>query len=414
MDIEHCLLSKILEEKDLGPAAEAGIKPDFFTRPEHRQVYSYLLDFKRDYGIVPTTAVVKRDFPGFERLNMRDYSYDWVIEEMRQARKHALLSTYLTSATTSWDQGDYDSALEQVNQMLLQISGELPTTRDFDITKTTADRWEKYLSLRDLPDGLRGIPTGFETIDRATQGLQKEQLITLVGPPKAGKSTVLLLLAMKAWAQGLKPLLFTFEMSYEEMTERLDAIRAGISHSRMRNGTLKKSEMELLQKTLHEIENMHSFIISADTNSATTLSGIAAKVDTYKPDILFIDGVYMLDDENGEQKGSWQALTNITRGAKRLAQNKEIPVVLTTQVLESKKDAKKGVTTTSIGYSSSFVQDSDTVIAVDKTDDPNVNVLKILAARNCPPLEKKVQWDWETATFEELAEDAFDFSEDDF
>lgn len=414
MDIEHCLLSKILEAKDLGPAAEAGIKPDFFTRPEHRQVYEYLVGFKRDYGLVPTTAVVKRDFPGFSRLDMREYSYDWCIDQMRRGRKHALLSTYLTEATSAWDGGDYDGALEQVNRMLLQISGELPTTRDFDITKTTEDRWEKYLSLKDLPDGLRGIPTGFETIDRATQGLQREQLITLVGPPKAGKSTVLLLLAINAWLQGLKPLLLTFEMSYDEMTERLDAIRAGISHSRMRNGTLKKEEMEKLRKTLHEIENMHSFIISADTNSATTLSGIAAKVDTYKPDILFVDGVYMLDDENGEAKGSWQALTNITRGAKRMAQNQEIPVVITTQVLESKKDAKKGVTTSSIGYSSSFVQDSDVVIAVDKTDDPNINILKILAARNAPPLEKRVQWDWETATFEELAEESFEFGEDQF
>ena len=43
-----------------------------------------------------------------------------------------------------------------------------------------------------------------------------------------------------------------------------------------------------------------------------------------------------MDDEQGEPKGSPQALTNITRSLKRLAQRFDIPIVGTTQVLSWK------------------------------------------------------------------------------
>ena len=77
-------------------------------------------------------------------------------------------------------------------------------------------------------------------------------------------------------------------------------------------------------------------------------------------------------------------------------------------------DKKKGITSNSIGYSSSFAQDSNTIIGVEKTDDPNINKLKIVLSRNAPPTETYVQWDWETATFEELNDDPFEGGADDY
>jgi hypothetical protein len=68
---------------------------------------------------------------------------------------------------------------------------------------------------------------------------------------------------------------------------------------------------------------------------------------------------------------------------------------------------KKGITSDSIGYSSSFAQDSDVILGVEKTDDENINKIKVVLARNCPPLETYVQWDWTCGKFEELNEDPF-------
>jgi hypothetical protein len=147
---------------------------------------------------------------------------------------------------------------------------------------------------------------------------------------------------------------------------------------------------------------MKPFIMSNDSQSTSTVSGVLNKIDQYQADICVVDGVYMMQDELGEAQGSPQALTHITRGLKRGAQNKNIPILQTTQALEWKMDKKKGLTGNSIGYSSSFAQDSDLVIGVQPTEDPNVNCIKSLYSRNTGYIETYVRWDWETGTFEEI------------
>lgn len=393
----------MLREGDLAPLAEAGIRPDFFLDEDNRRVYESVLRYKAEYGDVPTVAMMRADFPQYDFARASE-PMDYLVKEVRDRHVLMLVQEGIDESSEHYSRRDASGAVAALQRIISQATEDTPTTRDVDYTSTGQQRWERYESLRDLPDGLRGIPTGFDTLDRATQGLQAEQLVTLVGPPKAGKSTLMVLTALAAHRYGKRPLLFTFEMSTDEIEERLDAISAEISHSRLRGGALKGDEKARLKKYLDNVEDMPTFILSADTSSATTLTGISAKVDVVKPDILFVDGVYLLDDENGEAKGSPQALTNLTRGFKRLAQNKQIPIVISTQVLYSRMK-KSGITADSIGYSSSFAQDSDVILGVEPTDEPAVNRLRIVAARNAPPLSKKVTWDWETGKFQELDHD---------
>lgn len=406
MDVERSLICKIVGEKDLAPAAEAGITPEFFLEPKNRHVFDTILRYNSEYGRVPTVSVMKADHPDYKFVRVEE-PYQYLIDKVRENHTLALLQDGMSASVDAFDKRDAKGAMALLSQTLTKIAQDVPNTRDTDLTETGQDRLERYRALKDLPDGLRGIPTGFVTLDRATQGLQKQQLVTFVGPPKAGKSTLMLLAMMAAHQHGVRPLFLGFEMSNEEQEERFDAIRAQVSHSRLRNGTLKKSEWEKLERSIREVENLQSLYFSSDSMSATTLTGVAAKLDTIKPDVLFVDGIYMMDDENGEPKGSPQALTNLTRGFKRLAQNRDIPVAISTQVLEWKMSKKQGITSNSIGYSSSFAQDSDVILGVEKTEDESIQKLKVVLARNCPPLETFVQWDWETGTFEELSSDPF-------
>jgi hypothetical protein len=52
------------------------------------------------------------------------------------------------------------------------------------------------------------------------------------------------------------------------------------------------------------------------------------------------------------------------------------------------------------------------ILGVESTDDANINKIKVVLARNCPPLETYCQWDWETGRFEELNEDPFAMEEE--
>jgi replicative DNA helicase len=155
-------------------------------------------------------------------------------------------------------------------------------------------------------------------------------------------------------------------------------------------------------------QHMHPFIVSEDASSLTTVSSVDAKIKQLSPGLVIIDGAYLMDDEEGKaDKGSPQALTNITRGMKRVAQRNEIPVLLTTQVL-SWKMAKRSteVTAQAIGYTSSFAQDSDVVLSVEPHPDADDQaIIRIVLSRSSRRGEVAIQWDWKNMSFEEVDED---------
>jgi replicative DNA helicase len=170
---------------------------------------------------------------------------------------------------------------------------------------------------------------------------------------------------------------------------------------------MSEKEFDRLEKSMRMMKNMHPFRMSEDSSSLTTISAIAGKIQEYQPDAVFIDGMYLMDDENGEPKGSPQALTNITRGVKRLAQRFDIPVVGTSQVLSWKLNNKRtrAITADSIGYTSSFVQDADLVLGVERNPDlDDQAIIRVVEARTAPHAEIHVKWDWQTMEFAEVSE----------
>lgn len=401
MDVERYLISKILGTRDISQVADAGVTAKLFLAKDHREKYTYITRHMTAYGNVPSVAAFKADFPNYKLLKVED-TFDFLLTRLRDIYRLSVLEDGVTKAVDAVDQSDAKLTQQLILQAVKQVEEDIPSTRDTDLTRTGDSRLSRYAEYKNMPDGLRGIPTGFVTLDKATLGLQNQQLVTLVGPPKAGKSTLLLLCAKAAHSHGENPLFVGFEMSNEEQEERFDALNAKISHTRLRSGKLNQDEWKKLDKSIRRLEEMQPFILSSDSASLTTLTGIRTKVDTIKPSVLFVDGIYMMDDEEGESKNSPQALTNLTRGFKKMAQQLDIPIVITTQVLEWKMK-KKEITSDSIGYSSSFAQDSDTIIgALPVEGEADLQKLSIVLSRNCPKIEALVRWDWETGSFAEL------------
>ena len=73
--------------------------------------------------------------------------------------------------------------------------------------------------------------------------------------------------------------------------------------------------------------------LSADITATTTPSGLSGKIDEHRPDIVFVDGIYLMENEAGHQPGTAQAYTSLSRSMKRLAQRTGCPVVGTMQAL---------------------------------------------------------------------------------
>lgn len=404
---EHLLISKVIQTKDLTVALKSGVKEDHFTK-EWSKVWSWVVTFWRDHGEVPSKRALSQEFGDIRLISAEDEPFTALIDEVYNSYRHRNLLEAMALAVPSLESGDTAKALLELSKGVQLASAETARLRDINLIDTWEQRVDKYKELQSTPNALRGIPTGLLGLDRITSGFRPQQLITFVGEAKKGKSLMTLIMANAAHLHGKSPLFVSFEMSAEEQAARYDAIVSKVSYTNILRGSLTNNELAKITDTLRMRKNMHPFIVTEDTSSLTTVSALAAKVKEFKPDILFVDGVYLMDDENGEPKGSPQALTNITRSLKRLAQNSDIPVIGTTQVLSWKLGNKKSrrITADSIGYTSSFAQDSDLIVGVESDPDiDNQSIIRVVLARSAPLGEIRINWDWNNMDFTEVGED---------
>lgn len=405
MDYPLHLISHTIASGDLSPATEAGVKTAWITDPRAARVWKYVLEYQTSYGVVPSRVALAAEYPTYALVPDPE-PVAWVIDQLRDARAMTLLESALDRAVGAFEVGDSGMVRSLLSGVLTELAQEIPASRDVDITQTGADRMKRYRALAERDGTLVGVPTGFAALNAATGGFRKQQFIVLVGPPKAGKSTALLWASLAAHEAVYEPLVIGFEMSNDEVEERVDSLRAHVAANKLRDGNLSDVDMEKVAKAARQMELMVPFWLSSDTHATSTVSGIAAKIQALKPDIAFVDGIYMMLDDHGEKVGSPQALTHISRDFKRLAQSADIPIVITTQVLLSKMVGGK-IELNSIGYASAFGQDADLVVAIEPTQAHDIFKVKVLAGRNVAPFEFFVRRDWAGGVITELDHDPF-------
>lgn len=410
MDVQRFLLSKIIHEQAIATAVSAKILPAFFTDDRYRRVYEYLIEHWRKYGQPADIEVMRDKFP----------SYDWpvsplplsfFIDGIRHRRKRSIGTDMLTEAITllnaTDDPGSLDEMFNVIKQGLVQVATETNAALDVDLT----DQRESLMRTMDErgldPGFLRGIATGFHGIDVVTGGLQPEQLVILIGLPKAFKSATLLAIAKNIHAQARVPLFIGFEMSNQEQHDRLMSLYSGVSLTQIMNGTINNRQYREIDSALRRMESGRSFITSADL-AGMTISGLQAKIMDYRPDVVLVDAVYLMRSETPKiEQGSAQALTEIARGLKELAQSQSIPIIGTTQATMTR--SKGGLTMFSPMYTQAFGQSADVLLGVERADpeegdQSTVTIrMKVLASRSGPRAETILRWNWSRGLVEEVA-----------
>jgi replicative DNA helicase len=413
MNNEKRLLSKALLDRDLTPLFDRNVSASWFSDDNDKKIWVFVREHFSRYGECPSLEIVKDNYPSFVTVEVSD-SVDYLLDSLASARRRVTTANLLREAIEKIDrENDHDGALRVLQAGVLSMDANgLSETNDVDITedKELDRRWERYQKRKEIPDGLLGYPTGFPTIDKVTNGLQPEQLIVITATPKTGKSTLAMQMAINIHVKpGVTPMFWSFEMSNREQEDRYDAMRARVSYQRLITGTLTSNDEEPRYKRLvveRMREDEHKFWV-VDSSSGATLSQVSSKLQTYQPSILFIDGMYLMIDEQTGESNTPQALTNLTRGFKRMAQKFRIPIVITTQSLDWKKGKGGRLTANSIGYSSSFYQDADVIFGLEKPEESvdETRILSILASRNSGPGSVHLAWGWDEGTFREMSGD---------
>lgn len=400
--IEEEIISYVALTGDLDTVVgqAGGITTEHFLDPETRKVFASILTFKADFGEAPTPEVITRDHPNFPFSEESSAPIEYLLRELHEQRRRTIIDLGMGAVGEALDKGGSDAALPLLRMMLAQATTATAGSREIDYAGTGSQRLEVYRQARDNPGELLGIPTGFQFLDQITLGIQPQQMIVLTGLAKSCKTTVMLGMTRSAYDYGAKPLLVSFEMPYAEVARRLDGFLARVNPKSLQTGQLTAKEWRQLEAALTNPLGEQPYIVTEDRAGAMTISGLQTKIDQLSPSVVFVDGAYFLFDEISRESQTPIAMTNISRGLKKLALTNDIPVVVTTQSLSHKVGAK-GLTVNSLGYTSAWGQDADLVVGMEATDEDLFYRMKVLASRNAAPQEHLISISWDPPQFEE-------------
>jgi replicative DNA helicase len=227
------------------------------------------------------------------------------------------------------------------------------------------------------PGGVSGLSTGLRDLDKKTGGLHKSDLLILAGRPGMGKTALATKIAFGA-ARSLmvqpgeakkrgSVVIFSLEMSSEQLATRLLSEESRVSGERIRKGEIGEREFSRFVGVSKELQSLPLYI---DDTPAITLSAVRTRCRrlsrTQGLSLVVIDYLQLMRPSPGTRAESRVLeISAITMGLKALAKELEIPVLALSQLsrsVESREDKRPQLS--DLRESGSIEQDADAVMFV--------------------------------------------------
>ena len=215
-------------------------------------------------------------------------------------------------------------------------------------------------------DGLSGIPSGFDKIDKLTSGWQESDLIIIAARPGMGKTALTLSMARNiAVNQSIPVAFFSLEMSSVQLITRLISSETGLSSEKLRTGRLEKHEWEQLNVKVKSLEKAPLYIDDSPSLSIFDLRAKARRLSSQHGIKLLIVDYLQLMTIGGNNKGGnrEQEISTISRNLKALAKELSIPVIALSQLsraVETRGGSKRPILS-DLRESGAIEQDADIV-----------------------------------------------------
>ncbi|WP_408673377.1 replicative DNA helicase [Xenorhabdus szentirmaii] len=199
-----------------------------------------------------------------------------------------------------------------------------------------AERFFETLEARfNNPERYQGLKMGFRDFDEmlAPRYIPRGSLFVIGARPKMGKTTVLTEMAKNVAADGQPVLLFSMEMTDEQLFERMVSQKSGISSDLLYGGADDDYEWALLSKAIGELKDTPNVWI--DDTPGMSFAHIQSQCRKIKRKVgkigfIGVDYLTLMKTEKADRNDI--AYGNITKGLKILAKELDTVVVLLTQL----------------------------------------------------------------------------------
>ncbi len=392
--------SMILDRECIGQVIQL-ITSGAFYRPEHREIFDALVALYESNSHID--LVLLRDELKKRKKLKSVGGAQYLVRVVESVPSSASVEYYcdivknksllrqLVQATSEIlndaydDSGDVSEKLDIAEQKIFAVTEKKITGAVIPLQ----DLLQEAYDLIESREGshITGLPTGYHELDDLLCGLQKSEMIIIAGRPSMGKTSFALNIAEHIGADHGKPVvIFSLEMSKQQLVERFLCSRGRVDLQRVRKGTINTNEYEKLRDACSELFNQPIFI--DDTPGLTPLM-IRAKCrrlkSQYDIQCVLIDYLQLMT-LGGKSESRQQEVSTMSRYLKSLAKELDIPVVVLSQLNRS-PEGREGhrPRMSDLRESGSIEQDADVVMLLHREEYYSKDVNKELGEKNKIP-----------------------------
>jgi hypothetical protein len=364
------LISRIINRGEITKVVEWGIQPEDFRTGVAMNMYRYLLAYysmPASRGSIIGPAAASQVFPNFALCDDPYMTTEALCSEVRQNRIALEANERMDKIREEMAESPIIACakLAQLANEMIQLGSGKVTDAMFGST------FDKILSNYQLKKAGADFSVGhypWGLLQKATMGIQPDDYIVFYGRPKSYKSWVLAYLVMCLFMQDKRIIIYTKEMTSENIFMRIIGCLAELPYQDFRGGTLSYDyEVALYQarRMIHFLEAEEKLIVLSGKDApagADTVPWLQSKIKTYQPDICAIDGMYLMSDIR-KNKDKHQRVSSISNDLRQMNLETKVPIVAT---LQANRSAAKNneANLDELAFSDSIGQDATMVMRV--------------------------------------------------
>lgn len=291
--------------------------------------------------------------------------------------------------------------LENTEKQIFQIvqNGNLKTEKSIDEIAYNAFRSVQLAS--EKKSSVTGIPSGFYDLDYKTAGFQPANLVLIAARPAMGKTAFVLNIAeYVAVRKKIPVVMFSLEMSAEELAKRMLSMDSRVDSQKLRTGTLQDNDWESLMESTIRLSNSKLII---DDTGGLTIGELRSRCRKYRLEknigMIIIDYLQLMSGGRRTESRQ-QEISEISRSLKNLAMELQVPVIALSQLsraVEQRPDKRPVLS--DLRESGAIEQDADLVMFLYRdeyynkdTEEPGVSEVIIGKQRSGPTGTVKLAW----------------------
>jgi replicative DNA helicase len=263
--------------------------------------------------------------------------------------------------------------IEEAETRLFEVSQQHIKQDVISLEAILAESFDRLDDLHKDKQKIRGIPTGFKDLDNTLAGFQRSDLVILAARPSMGKTALALNFAHNVAVQSNEPvLIFSLEMSKEQLVDRLLSMESGVDAWALRTGNLTDTDFEKIGQAMGTLSEAQIFI---DDSPGITISDLRTKArrEAHQRPLGLIIVDYLQLMSGGSRYGTdfnrVQEISEISRGLKGIARELNVPVLALSQLSRSVESRSPQIPQLAdLRESGSIEQDADVVAFIYRED----------------------------------------------